>query len=590
MTDGSLGTAAAAAGSEEGRQARQLPARPARQRGLPVQLARRKVFRKREAVLGDIVNSQPVYVGQPFANYQENNYAALQGAPRGRRCCTSVRTTACCTPSTPPSNLLDAQPRPGSLGGDPERRLAEPLQARRRQLQARRPPVLRRRHAGRRRRRGTATRVADDPGRWPERRRQGLLRARRHEPGRDADPAVGVQAGVGHVPAAGACGMPAGIYADCNLGLTFGKPIITKLGRQLGRHRHLGLQQRQRRVTGDGGGYRLRAERAHRRAEAEDPDRCPADGTATPSGLAQINNYVDNVDIDNTTLRAYGGDVLGNIWRFDFLPQTAATLLGHGAKDAANNVQPITIRPELAELDGKPFVMVGTGKSSAEPTSTDCAEAVGVRHARITLGGGSPIYADRPRTSLRPMAIGHSGRRRRRRPQIICTGSAGDCGRPDGWVLDLPEAGERVNVEMKLVSRRLVFASNVPEDVPCSVGGHSWFNQIDFRTGAPIPGVRSRRSSCPIRSTSASTSSSCPPLGRRRTRNVRGPLPADRRRPTSTRTSSRRSRLPVRQADQLARDRPVGTCRVTAGERDAGASRRPLARRRRRDRAATRGA
>ena len=58
-------------------------------------------------------------------------------------------------------------------------------------------------------------------------------------------------------------------------------------------------------------------------------------------------------------------------------------------------------------------------------------------------------------------------------------------------MLDLPEAGERVNVEMKLSLGGLVFTSNVPEAIPCSVGGHSWFNQIDFRTGAAIPGVAS---------------------------------------------------------------------------------------------------
>ena len=54
-------------------------------------------------------------------------------------------------------------------------------------------------------------------------------------------------------------------------------------------------------------------------------------------------------------------------------------------------------------------------------------------------------------------------------------------------MLDLAEAGERVNVEMKLVLGALVFASNVPEEIPCTVGGHSWFNQVDFRFGSPIP-------------------------------------------------------------------------------------------------------
>ena len=73
---------------------------------------------------------------------------------------------------------------------------------------------------------------------------------------------------------------------------------------------------------------------------------------------------------------------------------------------------------------------------------------------------------------------------------ISCTGNAAECDRT-GWVLDLPEAGERVNVEMKLSLGGLVFTSNVPEAIPCSAGGHSWFNQIDFRTGASIPGVSS---------------------------------------------------------------------------------------------------
>jgi Tfp pilus tip-associated adhesin PilY1 len=42
-----------------------------------------KLFRHREAVLGDIVDSQPVYVQKPFANYQDAGYAAFK-AQRAR--------------------------------------------------------------------------------------------------------------------------------------------------------------------------------------------------------------------------------------------------------------------------------------------------------------------------------------------------------------------------------------------------------------------------------------------------------------------------------------------------------------------------
>ncbi|MEO6897464.1 MAG: hypothetical protein ABI218_12545, partial [Caldimonas sp.] len=48
---------------------------------------------------------------------------------------------------------------------------------------------------------------------------------------------------------------------------------------------------------------------------------------------------------------------------------------------------------------------------------------------------------------------------------------------------------ERVNVEMHLVLGALVFTSNVPKLIPCDVGGHSWFTQVDFRTGGPVSTV-----------------------------------------------------------------------------------------------------
>jgi type IV pilus assembly protein PilY1 len=89
-------------------------------------------------------------------------------------------------------------------------------------------------------------------------------------------------------------------------------------------------------------------------------------GAGTPSGLAQINVFVDYGLYNNTRRQAYGGDLLGNVWRFDINDAIApagreAALLGT-AKDPAESPQPITIAPELAELGGKPMVFVGTGK------------------------------------------------------------------------------------------------------------------------------------------------------------------------------------------------------------------------------------
>ncbi len=198
--------------------------------------------------------------------------------------------------------------------------------------------------------------------------------------------------------------MPAGVYADCNLGLTFGKPIITKLAGNWVVIVTSGYNNANG-VSGDGGGYVYVLDALT--GELKQKIATGVGDAATPSGLAQLNNYVDNVDIDNTTLRAYGGDVLGNIWRFDFVARTA-TLLGT-AKDAANNVQPITIRPELAELDGKPFVMVGTGKYLGGSDVTD-AQKQSVYGIKDPLAGASPIYAD-----FRALVAADGGRLRGRR-------------------------------------------------------------------------------------------------------------------------------------------------------------------------------
>jgi type IV pilus assembly protein PilY1 len=293
-----------------------------------------------------------------------------------------------------------------------------------------------------------------------------------------------------------------GNTADCNLGLTFGKAVITKLAGTWVVMFTSGYNNLNGASNGlDGGGflYVLNAVTGaiiHKIPTEEIVGTNVGTG-ANPSGLAQINNYVDNVDVDNKTLRAYGGDVLGNIFRFEFPPlatDASATLMGI-ARDPDNGVrQPITVRPELAELDGKPFVIVGTGRllggDDVDPLKSESQQRQSVYGLRDTLGAG-PVFPEPMRPELRPMRVFQSAGTPSASTvrEIRCNGTDTECARPRGWVLDLAEVGERVNVEMKLILGALVFASNTPSLEPCTVGGHSWFNQVDFRTAAPIPGA-----------------------------------------------------------------------------------------------------
>ena len=62
---------------------------------------------------------------------------------------------------------------------------------------------------------------------------------------------------------------------------------------------------------------------------------------------------------------AYGGDLQGNVWRFDLTRTGAGEIdaeLLATLRDADGNAQPVTAAPELTRLLGRRVVLVGTGR------------------------------------------------------------------------------------------------------------------------------------------------------------------------------------------------------------------------------------
>ena len=277
----------------------------------------------------------------------------------------------------------------------------------------------------------------------------------------------------------------AGAGSDCNLGLSFGQPVITKLtnGTWVVMVTS-GYNNVNAAINGgDGQGF-LYVLNAADGSIIYKMSTGVGDAT-TPSGLAQINNYVDSVLTDNTTLRVYGTDLFGNIWRFDvdntILPAGIDTKLVATTKDAGGVPQPISTKPELAQISGKAMVFVGTGKllGATDIGSTQVQSLYGIVDPMI--GTTSPSYANL-RSVLAPLVMATAGSTR----TINCTGPL--CGAANGWFVDLPETGERVNVDLKLQVGNLAVASNVPSLDACIAGGHSWFNQLDYKTGQVVPG------------------------------------------------------------------------------------------------------
>jgi type IV pilus assembly protein PilY1 len=67
-----------------------------------------------------------------------------------------------------------------------------------------------------------------------------------------------------------------------------------------------------------------------------------------------------------------------------------------------------------------------------------------------------------------------------------------NCSSTNGWYVDLPEPGERVNVSMELQLGTLVVASNVPANTACEPGGFGFLNYFDFATGFSPAGSTAR--------------------------------------------------------------------------------------------------
>lgn len=273
---------------------------------------------------------------------------------------------------------------------------------------------------------------------------------------------------------------------DCDLGLTYGNPIITKLGN--GKWVVLVTSGYNNVSPGDGKGYLyvidaitgviIKKIKAASAGQSLDP----GDST-TPLGLAKINNWVDDATANNTTLRVYGGDLLGNVWRFDTDAGTAYAIAQ--VKDASNVAQSITTKPELGEVTGKAMVFIGTGRylGTNDLTSSQVQTMYGIKDATDGVAPAAPINARGgtmvPQTLTNTVDAGGAAVR-------TLTSSAVDLATKDGWRIDLPTTGERINVDPKLVLGTLLVLTNVPESSACTPGGFSFLNFFDYKNGSYV--------------------------------------------------------------------------------------------------------
>ena len=292
---------------------------------------------------------------------------------------------------------------------------------------------------------------------------------------------------------------------DCNIGLSFGNPLIVKRPGD-GRWVALLTSGHNNISPGNGRGYlyvvdiqtglilqRLGTGVGCDGVSTTAP--CSA-GNVDPSGLSRINAWANSPAQNNTALSVYGGDLKGNLWRFQ-LEDTAAVPAGTVTRlttlvNAAGTAQPVTTRPELALIGNSRVVYTATGSllGSSDRNNADRQSVYAIKDPMT--GTSAPVYAAIRSDSgfveqTLSLKAGETDRR-------TTTSNTVNLLTDRGWYVDLPDGGsgspsERVSVDPLLQLGTLAVPSNIPSDDECVAGGYGWVNFMDARTGSYIPGA-----------------------------------------------------------------------------------------------------
>ncbi len=205
----------------------------------------------------------------------------------------------------------------------------------------------------------------------------------------------------------------------------------------------------------------------------------------SPSGLAKVSAYAANATVNNTTDYVYGGDLRGNVWRFDLTGTDPA--LWNVRKlaalvDGSGNPQPVTAEPQLAEITkggvSRRFVYVGTGQylGDSDVATTQTQTMYGLIDDLTTSPQITPLRSSLQQQTISPVG-GYSNERQLSSTPLDYTISK-------GWYVDFNlSPGERINADPQLAVNALVLTTNIPSSDVCVPGGSSWYYIIDYENG-----------------------------------------------------------------------------------------------------------
>ncbi|MDO5610325.1 MAG: PilC/PilY family type IV pilus protein [Pseudomonadota bacterium] len=227
--------------------------------------------------------------------------------------------------------------------------------------------------------------------------------------------------------------------------------------------------------------------------------------------LAEIDTGAGNADLPNGLSEpvgrdmngdgvidiVYAGDMQGNLWKFNLASGTAGSWTAirlYTATDASGKRQPITGAPAFARDPAtyRSWVFFATGRymTTADVTDTSVQSVYAIQDLNTEITGRTTAssFGDLQPRHHKVTSTVHGREVRGYEPSSLLPLDK------KGWFLDLVDppsppgtaSGERVDTGVQTLFGALVYASRVPSHDPCMPGGDGWLNALDAFTGTSL--------------------------------------------------------------------------------------------------------
>ncbi len=222
-----------------------------------------------------------------------------------------------------------------------------------------------------------------------------------------------------------------------------------------------------------------------------------------PNGLSQTTLL--DADHDGTIDAIYAGDLQGDVWKFDVSSSTQSNWqVGYSglplfqAKDASNNRQPITSPLALGSppsgATGTAMVFFATGQylNNADLANTATQSLYGVldssKFASHSFSGGTSNFNRSTQVGGSNVLVQQSIDTETADTRGVTSNAVNYAGGKLGWYMDLltppaTQKGERVISQPVIQSGRVIFMTLIPASGACVYGGSGWAMELDAATG-----------------------------------------------------------------------------------------------------------